>query len=421
MKGLRFKLLAPLSVLMFCAATVFGLEIYLSQLRSDAAAWTDRIEKQMLAVHHDEVNASVFADHLNFMQQHKQELPASTQKAINKFLGLQQEWLKLRNDEGFSKAQLKNFVESSYEIKQLINAELERTATNVTFILLGIVAFGMAFMAAFFVYILKLFKKLNDVVLVFDDAAKELSDLSARIVELFNHMQEMARLQAEHLRKLNGHIEGFRKQLNATQGFASDATKQSNVAMNQAKEVMSNIDKMVHVAKELVNMSKQTEQILGGIDTIAFQTNLLALNAAVEAARAGEAGAGFAVVAEEVRKLAGNSTNMVKDAAPVLEGMSSQAGSSIKQSQFLQQNYQLNLDSVQSVLDFIHRLEGELDEHYKEFHSMIKDLDQVQQELDSGALEMENSAEWTERLSSKAGYLEEKARELNDFLNGRRV
>lgn len=157
------------------------------------------------------------------------------------------------------------------------------------------------------------------------DLVESVNTMRLKMSETVGHSMETSRTlskgvshQATALEETSQSLDEMSSMIKKNAEHTGEAHKLMVEMKETAKKANVSMDELTRSMGDIATTSEQTQKIIKKIDEIASQTNLLALNAAVEAARAGEAGAGFAVVAEEVRNLALRSAEAAKNTTSLM-------------------------------------------------------------------------------------------------------
>ena len=186
---------------------------------------------------------------------------------------------------------------------------------------------------------------------------------------------------------------------------ARDAQTISRENRSAAERSAREVGELQTAMKEMSAASANIAKIIHSIDEIAFQTNILALNAAVEAARAGEAGAGFAVVAEEVRNLAQRSAQAAKETTEKIEHAMTKSTHGAGIAARVEQLLRASMQQTQRVDDIIARIAEASVEQAKGLDQAVQSMGRIDLLTQSNTASAEQTAAVAQQLDRETSVM----------------
>ena len=261
-------------------------------------------------------------------------------------------------------------------------------------------------------------RSLNEATRVLGETSHQVSSAAGQVSSASQALAEGSSEQAASLEETSASLEEMSSMTKRNAESAQQAKELSNQTRASADAGAGRMKEMTDAMAAIKSSSDDIAKIIKTIDEIAFQTNILALNAAVEAARAGEAGAGFAVVAEEVRALAQRSAQAAKETAGKIEDAIRKSEQGVAISSSVAQSLSEIVEKARKVDAFVAEIAQASQEQTQGIGQVNTAVGQMDKVTQSNASNAEETAAAAAELNSQASTLLEAVAGLEKLVGG---
>ncbi|TCL01304.1 methyl-accepting chemotaxis sensory transducer [Shimia isoporae] len=241
--------------------------------------------------------------------------------------------------------------------------------------------------------------------------SKQIGIDSTELAEVSSSVATSTEKQADALSRVTDSVEHIADGMQIAVGKAEDMQQRFDSTRTVTQSGTEVVRQAVETMDEIEQSSSQIDHVVALIEDIAFQTNLLALNAGVEAARAGEAGAGFAIVASEVRALAHRSAEAAQNINKLISQSNEHVGVGVSLVRQVG-------DALETILSEVNEVSGYITEIAAISNQQAESVQDIRGSMQTLGMETQGNAARSEEASASTSSLDASVEKLVDGLSG---
>jgi len=257
-------------------------------------------------------------------------------------------------------------------------------------------------------------ESLETIIKSLNQSIRQVSEHSIQVMQNADSLSRISQLLAQEAATQAGEVEELTKSVkNASQetNGSTQVTLQAKEKMEQVRKDMEegnrSVQELIQVMDHIYQESEKISGIAKTIEDISSQTNILSLNAAVEAARAGESGAGFSVIAEQIRTLAMHCAESVQSTTQLIESALSEIRNGVN-------TLHDTAESICRSTDGIREADALVSSVSEMAKAQAKSLDQIAVMLEQTSTIVKNSSEVAKESAASSVEMQEHARQLKE-------